>query len=46
LIELEALRLGVMWKAAGWDTLLRAVADRNERVDQARLEALLDRARR
>ncbi|KOG42814.1 hypothetical protein AQJ84_11930 [Streptomyces resistomycificus] len=44
LVELEALRLGVSAKAAGWETL-RRLADEDERLDAARLDALLGRAR-
>lgn len=42
--ELEMLRLGVEGKAAGWRTL-RALADRDKRVDAARLDELISRAR-
>ncbi|EIV91620.1 hypothetical protein [Frankia sp. QA3] len=44
-IELETLRIGVAGKSAAWHTL-RAVADRYDQIDQARLDVLLDRARR
>ena len=44
LIELEMLRLGVDGKAAGWRTL-RALADRDDRLDAARLDELIARAR-
>lgn len=44
LLELEMLRLGVEGKAAGWRTL-RAQADHDDRLDVARLDALLARAR-
>jgi hypothetical protein len=44
LVELELLVLGVQGKAAGWRTL-RALADRDERLDAARLDELLSRAR-
>jgi hypothetical protein len=44
LIELEALRLGVQGKAAGWRTL-RQVADTDARLDGKRLEELHERAR-
>jgi hypothetical protein len=43
--ELEILRLGVEGKAAGWRTL-RALADRDRRLDAARLDDLISRARR
>jgi hypothetical protein len=43
LIELEMLRLGVDGKAAGWRTL-RALADRDDRLDAARLDELIARA--
>lgn len=44
-LELEALRLGVEGKAAGWQTLRRlAVGD--TRLDARRLDDLLERARR
>ncbi|MEU0054416.1 hypothetical protein [Streptomyces sp. NPDC006309] len=44
-VELEALRLAVEGKAAGWRTLRRlATADR--RLDPGRLDTLLERARR
>ncbi|MFI8965814.1 hypothetical protein ACIGO8_27310 [Streptomyces sp. NPDC053493] len=43
-VELEALRLGVEGKAAGWQTL-RRLAGTHERLDPARLDALLERAR-
>jgi hypothetical protein len=45
LVELEALRLGVEGKAAGWRTL-RTLADHEPRLDQTRLDVLIDRARR
>lgn len=45
LIELEVLQLGVEGKAAGWRTL-RSAADREPRLDAARLDDLLVRARR
>lgn len=45
LVELEALRLGVEGKGCGWRTL-RAVAERDDRLDAARLDRLIDRARR
>jgi hypothetical protein len=41
--EAEVLRLGIEGKAAGWRTL-RALADRDGRLDAARLDALLARA--
>jgi hypothetical protein len=44
LLELEAMRLGVEGKAAGWRTL-RELADSDRRLDADRLGALLDRAR-
>jgi len=43
--ELELLRLGVEGKAAGWRTL-RSVADSDPRLDPARLDELIARARR
>jgi hypothetical protein len=43
--ELELLRLGVEGKAAGWRTL-RVLADRDSRLDPARLDDLIARARR
>jgi hypothetical protein len=43
--ELEAMRLGVEGKAAGWRTL-RALADRDHRLETVRLDALIARARR
>lgn len=43
LIELEAMRLGVEGKAAGWRTL-RAVADHDERLDAGQLDRLVERA--
>jgi hypothetical protein len=43
--ELEVLRLGVEGKAAGWRTL-RVLADSDRRIDAARLDDLLGRARR
>jgi hypothetical protein len=45
LLELEALRLGVEGKAAGWETL-RGLANSDERLDPKLLDDLLDRARR
>jgi len=42
-LELEAMRLGVEGKAAGWRTL-RARAARDSRLDAARLDRLIDRA--
>ena len=42
--ELELLRLGVEGKAAGWRTL-RALAERDSRLDAARIDHLLSRAR-
>ncbi len=44
LIELETMTLGVEGKAALWRTL-RHLADHDDRLDAARLDALLDRAR-
>jgi hypothetical protein len=43
--ELEILRLGVEGKAAGWRTL-RTLADSDPRLDSARLDELISRARR
>jgi hypothetical protein len=43
--ELELLRLGVEGKAAGWRTL-RALADRDSRLDAGQLDELISRARR
>jgi hypothetical protein len=43
--ELEILRLGLEGKAAGWRTL-RVLADRDSRLDPARLDDLIARARR
>ena len=42
--ELEMLRLGVEGKAAGWRTL-RVLADADPRLDAARLDGLMARAR-
>jgi hypothetical protein len=42
--ELEMLGLGVEGKAAGWRTL-RVLADSEPRLDAARLEGLMSRAR-
>jgi|SRR5690349_6040929 len=42
--ELEMLRLGVEGKAAGWRTL-RALADRDSRLDPGQLDGLIERAR-
>jgi hypothetical protein len=44
-IELEAMRLGVEGKAAGWRTL-RARAETDSRLDATRIDGLIDRARR
>ncbi|MGH3692904.1 MAG: hypothetical protein ACRDRX_02685 [Pseudonocardiaceae bacterium] len=44
-VELEVLRLGAAGKASGWRTL-REVAGRDGRLDAARLDELLSRARR
>ncbi len=43
LVELEAMRLGVEGKAAGWRTL-RVVAKQDSRLDANRLDKLIDRA--
>lgn len=43
--ELEIMRLGVEGKAAGWRTL-RALADRDGRLDPGQLDELMSRARR
>jgi hypothetical protein len=43
--ELEMMRLGVEGKAAGWRTL-RVLADSDKRLDSARLDELISRARR
>jgi hypothetical protein len=43
--ELEAMRLGVEGKSAGWRTL-QIVAEHDDRVDRERLDELLDRAKR
>jgi hypothetical protein len=45
LLELELLRLGVEGKAAGWLTL-RALAERDDRLDAGRLDELIARAGR
>ena len=45
LVELEALYLGVSGKEAGWHTL-RIVAESDDRLDPARLDDLIARARR
>lgn len=45
LLELEALRLGVQGKQAGWRTL-RHLADTDDRLDARELDGLLERARR
>jgi hypothetical protein len=42
-IELEAMRLGVEGKAAGWRTL-RTRADQDDRLDAAELDRLIERA--
>ncbi|MFI6360779.1 hypothetical protein ACIBJF_51720 [Streptomyces sp. NPDC050743] len=44
-LELEALRLGVEGKAAGWQTL-RRLTGTDDRLDPALLDRLLERARR
>jgi hypothetical protein len=43
--EMEMLRLGVEGKGAGWRTL-RAVAERDSRLDAGRLDKLISRAAR
>jgi hypothetical protein len=43
--ETELLRLGVEGKAAGWRSL-RALAERDSRLDADRLDDLIDRAKR
>ena len=43
LLELEAMRLGVEGKAAGWRTL-RTVAEHDDRLDTAELDRLIARA--
>ncbi len=43
--ELELMRLGVEGKAAGWRTL-RVLADSDQRLDAARLDELIAKARR
>jgi hypothetical protein len=45
LVELEALRLGVEGKAAGWRTL-RARAEHDNRLDGVQLKGLIERALR
>jgi hypothetical protein len=45
LVETELLALGVAGKAAGWRTL-RALADRDSRLDAGRLDELIARAGR
>jgi hypothetical protein len=42
-IELEAIRLGVEGKAAGWRTL-RTVAEHDERLDTGEFDRLIERA--
>ena len=44
-LEVEALRLAVEGKVAGW-VLLRRLADRDDRLDPARLDRLIERAAR
>lgn len=44
LLELEMLRIGVEGKGAAWKTL-RNLADRDARLDKARLDGLVSRAR-
>ena len=43
LLELEAMALGVEGKAAGWRSL-RALAEQDDRLDQAELDRLIERA--
>jgi hypothetical protein len=45
LLEFEMMRLGVEGKAAGWRTL-QTLAERDDRLDRARLDGLLARAER
>ncbi|MGW3354479.1 hypothetical protein ACWDFL_03515 [Streptomyces bungoensis] len=45
MLDLEALRLGVEGKAAGWQ-VLRRLSAADERLDPARFDTLLERARR
>jgi hypothetical protein len=45
LLEFEMMRLGVEGKASGWRTL-RMLAERDDRLDPARLDELLARAER
>jgi hypothetical protein len=45
MLDLEALRLGVEGKAAGWQ-VLRRLSAADGRLDPARLDTLLERARR
>lgn len=44
-VELEALRLAVLGKAAAWRTL-RQLSERDPRLDAERLDGLMERARR
>lgn len=44
LVELEGMKLGVEGKAAGWRSL-RVLADRDSRLDAAKLDQLLTRAK-
>lgn len=44
-LELEALRLAVEGKAAGW-LLLRRLAEQDDRLEPARLDGLINRAAR
>jgi hypothetical protein len=44
-VELEAMRLGVEGKAAGWRTL-RTRAEHDARLDSSRLDLLIERAQR
>lgn len=44
LVELEGMKLGVEGKAAGWLSL-RTLADREPRLDAARLDGLIARAK-
>lgn len=45
LVELEAMRLGVEGKAAGWRTL-HSITDREKALDPDELQRLIDRAER
>jgi hypothetical protein len=44
-VELEALRIAVMGKTAGWQ-VLRSVAQQDRRISPARLDTLIERAER